>query len=425
MIRSPFVRGALFAFATSSALAFADPSVLSAPEYRQIVIAGGALVTGVVDTNADLGQLSTNYTKRVTRLGFMTRGDSPPTDYIASTSPCVLNGGRGDGATQVKSADNRCWLALTASVAPAISTPFFDTARSNGWFAAGDNRAASAQMLTQAENQAGRGTTGFRDGFFIQHRDGDTTNYRTDGHQKVSNGLRVMTSGAYSAGAFQPQTKDLVGIDAQAIARIAGWDVRGVSGILAGAIQHGSGIASNEFVAENPPAGEQSKSMASVQAILRPHKADVDGTHAASPFIAQNAQGFLATAGIRVVSTPHPSIAARDGAFQYGLDLRPATATLAGIRMPACRAGGTAACTIIDYGSNNWTDLSAGTYRWILDGAVKLQVSSEGVAFNGNAPASKCALPAALPIDGSASSAAIARALNEIRSCLISTGLAR
>lgn len=420
-----FRNGVLLALAAVSALAFADPSKLPQPEFKQVIVAGGALVTGTVDTNTDLGNLSTVYTKRVTRLGTSARGDSPATDFIASGSACSLNAGNGDGTTQIKSADNKCWLSVTATVTPALSTAYYDAARSNGWFASGDNKSASAQLLAQSENQLGKGTTGFRDGLFIQHRDGDTSNYQPEGYQKVSNGLRVMTTGAYSGGAFSSQTKDIVGIDSHAIARITGWPDRGVSGIAVGAIQYGEGIASNEFAVENPTgANEQSKSMAAVQAILRPHKADVDGSHFVTGALVENSQGFLATAGLRVISTAHPSISARDGAFQYGLDMRTSLATSAGIRMPDCRSA-SAACSIIDYKTNYWTDLSSNVYRWIANGNVKMQVSDTGVAFNGSAPTGKCTLSAALPTDGSATNANIAIAINAVRTCLITNGLAQ
>lgn len=425
--RNSFLGGLLAACAAFSAMAYMDPAKLPvAPlELRGVIVGGGAIVTGTVDTNTDLGALSTVYTKRVTRLGASTRGDSPATDYIASASACSLNAGNGDGTTQIKSVDNKCWLSVTATVTPALSTAFFDAARTNGWFATGDNKGAATQLLAQSENQLGKGTTGFRDGLFIQHRDGDTSNYQPEGYQKVSNGLRVMTSGAYASGAFSAQTKDIVGIDSHAIARITGWDARGVSGLLASGIQYGSGIASNELSVENPDgANEQSKSMAAIQAILRPWKADVDGSHFATAVLAENNQGFLATAGVRVISTAHPSISARDGAFQYGLDLRTALATGAGIRMPACRSASTA-CTIIDYAANYWTDLVSGSYRWVANGNVKMQVSDTGVGFNGSAPTGKCTLSAALPTDGSATNANIAIAINAVRTCLITNGLAQ
>ncbi|TXN78603.1 hypothetical protein [Methylobacterium sp. WL8] len=47
------------------------------------------------------------------------------------------------------------------------------------------------------------------------------------------------------------------------------------------------------------------------------------------------------------------------------------------------------------------------------------------VGFNGAAPVGKCSLTAALPIDGSASNAAIASAINGVRSCLLTNGLAQ
>ncbi|TXN78277.1 hypothetical protein [Methylobacterium sp. WL8] len=47
------------------------------------------------------------------------------------------------------------------------------------------------------------------------------------------------------------------------------------------------------------------------------------------------------------------------------------------------------------------------------------------VGFNGAAPVGKCSLAAALPTDGSASNAALASAINGVRSCLLTNGLAQ
>lgn len=65
-----------------------------------------------VPTNTALTQLSTLATTVVTRDGFAAAGDMAPQTYIASASACPLNGGNGDNGSQVKSANNKCWLAL-------------------------------------------------------------------------------------------------------------------------------------------------------------------------------------------------------------------------------------------------------------------------------------------------------------------------
>ncbi len=47
----------------------------------------------------------------VMRLGYATAGDAPSLLYIASSSPCSMNSGSGDGGAQVSSADGKCWIA--------------------------------------------------------------------------------------------------------------------------------------------------------------------------------------------------------------------------------------------------------------------------------------------------------------------------
>lgn len=47
----------------------------------------------------------------VMRLGYAAAGDAPPLLYIASSSPCSMNSGSGDGGAQAPSADGKCWVA--------------------------------------------------------------------------------------------------------------------------------------------------------------------------------------------------------------------------------------------------------------------------------------------------------------------------
>lgn len=53
----------------------------------------------------------------VVREGYTTHGDAPPLTYVASSSPCSLNSGNGDDGWQVKSSDNKCWIAQFGSEA--------------------------------------------------------------------------------------------------------------------------------------------------------------------------------------------------------------------------------------------------------------------------------------------------------------------
>lgn len=73
-----------------------------------------ANITGIpiASTNAALQGISTGATSTVMRAGYTVLGDGPAQVYVSSTSACSLNSGNGDNGSQVKSADNKCWLAV-------------------------------------------------------------------------------------------------------------------------------------------------------------------------------------------------------------------------------------------------------------------------------------------------------------------------
>lgn len=90
---------------TPNAGAFTTLSVTSAPTI------GAAKFFPTVPNNGALIALSTATTSTVTRIGYNAVGDVPAITYTASASACSLNSGNGDNGDQVKSADNKCWLA--------------------------------------------------------------------------------------------------------------------------------------------------------------------------------------------------------------------------------------------------------------------------------------------------------------------------
>jgi hypothetical protein len=64
-----------------------------------------------VENNSALQATASTQYRSITRRGFVTPGDGGGAIYIASNSPCRLNSGNGDGGSEVKSADGKCWLA--------------------------------------------------------------------------------------------------------------------------------------------------------------------------------------------------------------------------------------------------------------------------------------------------------------------------
>ncbi|HEY1880117.1 MAG TPA: hypothetical protein VGG68_09315, partial [Caulobacteraceae bacterium] len=63
------------------------------------------------DNNAALASQAANGAGPTWRYGFAARGDGPPLLFRPQSAPCSLNGGAGDGGSQVPSSDGGCWLA--------------------------------------------------------------------------------------------------------------------------------------------------------------------------------------------------------------------------------------------------------------------------------------------------------------------------
>jgi hypothetical protein len=66
---------------------------------------------GTVTSNSQLRVLSAKQYGTVTRLGMFAAGDVPPLVFTPTTAPCTLNGGTGDGGSQVPSFDGGCFIA--------------------------------------------------------------------------------------------------------------------------------------------------------------------------------------------------------------------------------------------------------------------------------------------------------------------------
>jgi Right handed beta helix region len=83
-------------------------------------LATGEAVAQVVPTNAALQALPSTRYQSVTRLGFFSPGDGGRAAYVSSGSACSMNGGDGDGGSQVKAADGKCWLADFSTGPPSV-----------------------------------------------------------------------------------------------------------------------------------------------------------------------------------------------------------------------------------------------------------------------------------------------------------------
>lgn len=82
-----------------------------------------------IANNAALVLTGTSRGPSVYRAGFTSPGDGGGAVYTASPLPCSLNGGNGDNGSQVRSADNTCWIADLSGITP---TPMIWGAAGNG-----------------------------------------------------------------------------------------------------------------------------------------------------------------------------------------------------------------------------------------------------------------------------------------------------
>lgn len=97
-------------------------SIASAIDLRGATGPQGSVTSPVAANNAELLATSTASVAGglILRQSFVTMGDAPPMYYTASASACSLNGGNGDNGSQVKSADNHCWLMVPPAGGPDL-----------------------------------------------------------------------------------------------------------------------------------------------------------------------------------------------------------------------------------------------------------------------------------------------------------------
>lgn len=268
----------------------------------------------------------------------------------------------------------------TAALTPDVdSDGYYNGESGSGFFADYNCLGGAVWRPDLSASQASISGGGIRDGFAILARDTDTTDYTAIG-RKISNGARILMTGAFNSGSgsFDAQAgKDIVGLDVHAIANVSGPD-RGVSAIAVGAVNEGDGIISNEFSVENPAAAAvQSVSMAAVQGIVRPYKA-ADGVGASySAFLATNT-GHRATAAFRAVTAPISG--SYNGRFRYGMDFTDATIEDIAIRLRGTSASGNVATTI-EYDANDYSyyDRASNRYGFVIGGNVPLLITSTGL----------------------------------------------
>ena len=129
---------------------YSDPSSLALGPLTSIL---GALVLGHVPSNASLANLPARL-GRVRRDGFATPGDGGAADYTTQAGACPLNGGAGDGGSQVGLGTPGAWVGCAmldwASVGYVAPLPVFGSKCTGfgGADAAADTAAAIAAAAT-------------------------------------------------------------------------------------------------------------------------------------------------------------------------------------------------------------------------------------------------------------------------------------
>lgn len=137
-MRKLLVSAAAFAIAVAS-LWMAAPMPLKAK-----VVIGLSERLPLVANNTDLQTRSvSSFSPAVMRMTHTTGMDPTPLVYAGSNSACSLNGGNGDGGSQVKSWDGKCWLAV-------VGTEGLDIRQFGGGPAVADNSAALQSGITWA-----------------------------------------------------------------------------------------------------------------------------------------------------------------------------------------------------------------------------------------------------------------------------------
>lgn len=261
------------------------------------------------------------------------------------------------------------------------SRAFLDAGGSSGGpYTDFDSKSSERQIITNTEAAVLNGAGGMRDAHFLMLRDRDTKNYEASNYRSISNAMRVLTVGKFDAGTATVQWKDLHGAWFTAIGR-SGGVARGMSGILAEAVQLGTGVATNEFSAAAPSyANEQAALLAPVIGIIYNYKANADSAHKAYGLQA-NLYGYASTAAFRAASVP---AAGQPGAAQYGLKMDELTVSGPAITMPQPLTGTTIGT--IDYGNGASTsyDSAANAFVFKLSSAEVARIDSGSLTSAGN-----------------------------------------
>ena len=282
------------------------------------------------------------------------------------------------------------WLKTTnnlnlaeAEIQSVDSTPgnfSLDSSPLVGAWAGWTYRGANVIKVRQAEVLPTDGTSHyFVDGLQINHCDTDVTNYESSNTQHEMHAVNIDMTGTVSS----IQYKDMIGLSIRTLGR-TGWADRGVSAITNETKQFGEGIAANEFHVFNPANAEggyeQSRSMAGLQIVMKPHMGDEDATHIARGLMVNNF-GKRITSGVFMSSHTDDY---GSGHMKHALSMDNAIISTSGsaILMPQSESGNVG--TVIEYNPDDYTyfDRAANRFGFVVGGTARTLIDSYGLDMN-------------------------------------------
>jgi len=128
------------------------------PAFSDISGVASADQIPVANNNTQLTALPATISVAV-RLGYATAGDAPAVTYTRNNSACTLNGGTGDGGSQVPARDGGCWNAITGQEFNVLNFGADPTG-------AADSTAAINATITAANATFGKSKVIFPSGTF-------------------------------------------------------------------------------------------------------------------------------------------------------------------------------------------------------------------------------------------------------------------
>ncbi|WP_156648099.1 hypothetical protein [Methylobacterium sp. Leaf88] len=260
------------------------------------------------------------------------------------------------------------------------SRSYLDPQQTEGPYTDFDSRSTDFTLVTNTESAKLAGAGVMRDSKVLITRDRDAKNYEALGYRAITNGFRSFVYGKFDKREATTQWKDIHGGWFYAIGRSGGVN-RGTSGVLAEAVQLGTGVATNEFSAMAPAYGhDQPALLAPIIGIIYNYKADSDLKHKAFG-VQANLYGYSSTAAFRAASV---NAEGQPGSAEVGVQLEELMVSSAAISMPQGSTTNPNAGTLIRYGSNQYTfyDRSTKTFIWVIDGISVATISSDTINFS-------------------------------------------